>query len=256
MNNLYLDIMPNAYQNLEMPEGHYFRKGGVFLLSNPAVSKKLSERLHQKIVQNPENNEHCAIITIDLSKSFNDWSRGLSINVKKILDDYWNKLSPDNITIALEKLKLNFYRAKNFVRLNGMIFHFLQNFRSICEKEGGNFSEINMEAIIGIEPVNNSNISQYPSHCFGYFGGSREDEDITIYDTCIREAKEEGNIVFDETVLDESYQMNLRESMRFIPLNVDTQYKNTNKYTRVLVVLLGEDVEIVETEEGKILVRR
>lgn len=248
--------MPNAYSTISIPEGNNFTKGGVFILANPSISNSLTTTL------NPELNENCVLVSCSPSQSINNWGKGLSNDVKEILVSYWKKLTPESVKIALEgisnKIKRKIYanEAKSFVLANSMLRYFLTNFDNSCKKNGGSLKDIPMDMILGIESVRNDNIAKYPSHCFGYFGGSKKDNEESLYDNCMREATEESNIIFDESILEEDYQRFLRIGMEYIPFNVDTQFGTTNSYSRVYVILIGEDVQLINQSDGKVLAIR
>jgi len=251
--------MSNAYKEIPVPSGYNIDKGGVFLLVHPDVSDNFRALLNHKVVKNAGANEHCAIVSVPMSNTPTQWSINLSQEYKNILISYWRKLTQPSVKIALEKLstyKLSYTKAQTFVRANGMLNFFLRNLDKKCKENGGSMSSIPMNAMIGIEPARNENIEKYPSHCFGYFGGSQEPQDVTIYDTCMREAMEECNIIFHESVLDQEYQTSLRESMKFVPMYVDTQFKDTNLYSRVYVILLGNDAILVDQGDGKFIAKR
>jgi len=248
--------MSNAYSAISIPEGYNFTKGGVFILAHPNISGALTGIL------NPELNENCVLVNCNPSQSVNNWGKSLSNNVKDVLVSYWKKLTPENVKIALEgisnkiKRKIFANEAKTFVLANGMLRFFLTNFDNSCKTNGGSLKDIPMDMILGIEPVRNDNIVKYPSHCFGYFGGSKNSEDESLYDNCMREANEESNIIFHESILSQEYQSLCRNDMEYIPYHVDIQFMKTNMYSRVYIILLGEDIQLLNQPDGKVLVKR
>ena len=247
--------MPNAYSTISIPEGNNFTKGGVFILANPSISNSLTTIL------NPELNENCVLVSCSPSQSINNWGKGLSNNVKEILVSYWKKLTPESVKIALEgisnkiKRKVFANEAKTIVLANGMLRYFLTNFDNYCKKNGGSLKDIPMDIILGIESVRNDNIDKYPSHCFGYFGGSKKDNDESLYENCMREATEESNIIFDESILSIEYQTSLRTDIGYIPFYVDTQFGTSNMFSRVYVILLGSDIKLINQPDGKVLAK-
>jgi len=253
--------MPNAYKEIPVSVGHNIDKGGVFLLAHPSISENIRKTLHKRVYANATAVdrtavEHCAIVSVPMSKTPVEWSIGLAQEYKNILISYWKKITQQNVKIALEKLRMSYTKAQTFIRPNGMLAFFLRNFDSKCKENGGSIYSIPMDALIGIEPAGNANIEKYPSHCFGYFGGSQEETDASLYDTCMREAVEECNVIFHESVLELDYQNMLRDNIQFVPLHVDTQFKNTNLYSRVYVILLGPDVVLVEQPDHTFLAKR
>lgn len=242
--------MPNAYKDFPVSSGHNITKGGVFLLADPVISRRVCDQLHGKVFANNGSNEMISIVRGEISKPIENIAKSLPMQIKNKLSERWTNLSEKSKAISIQKIRKPAQVAKTFIRQNGMLYHFLTNFNNECLKKGGRTTDIKLDAIVGIESVKDENIEKYPSHCFGYFGGSKSNDAEPVYENCLRETTEESNIVFDESVLDLDYQMYLRRRHRceFVPIVVDTQFRDTDLYSRVLVVLLGEDV--VLKEEG------
>lgn len=138
--------------------------------------------------------------------------------------------------------------ADNELRVNGLFYHFITQFKRFFP---GVLEKVPMDAILGLEPINNEAIDRYQHNCFGYFGGNREKKDLSILNTAIRETKEEGRIMFGESIMNDSYQRNLRYKIGCdkFPLYFDVKFKNTDMYSRIFLIMVDSDASILDIEE-------
>ena len=252
------------YQDLPQGSGLYTR-GGIILFTSPKISSEIVQKLQTlkqdeiKLLSSFQDKTQYNDIKIGCYLKHN-FSRALDSTVmtnsvpiegKLCLDKLIERLTPENKTL----MKYNFGN-------DSMLYFFYQNLENECVRNGKKSKDIQYDCILSVKPVNNKNILKQKKNYFNYFVGSRKTKENTIYETCIREASDKGNIIFDESVLSFDYQRKVRENSghTYVPLHLDLIYKRENDspnskvtfYTRVLIIFVDENIDFSDISTGKI----
>ena len=254
------------YQDIPQSSGLYTR-GGIILFTSPKISSEIVQKL-----QLLKLNEIEHLSSQEDKTKYNEIKVGafLKHNFSRGIDTITmiKYITPEG-KICIEKLSErltpeNKVLIKSQYANDSMLFFFFQNLENDCVRNGKKSKDISFDCILSVKPVNNKNIIKQKKHFFNYFVGSRKTRENTIYETCIREASDKGNIVFDESILSFEYQKKVRENsgQPHIPLYLDLVYKRDGDspnskvafYTRVLIIFVDENVNFCENN-GKILLK-
>lgn len=227
----------------------YFSSAGIL----PFFLKKDSHHIANKLNSINEDikwedhdylKEQFSIFSIDFNKDPKTWVNVLSKKDRDMLERYYDK----NIK------KEHYFLRKKEITPNYMVKYLHQKINFFDKKK--NYSKFN--AILGIEAINSKVYEDtkgfYHESNFSVFAGSRDKGEKNIRNVAIRECREEGKIVFDDTIFSIEFQTNIRKKYRISIPNCINIPLNETRTMKVFIMFIDDFHEkICEDENGEYL---
>ncbi len=229
--------------SFKLPEfrGRTYTRGGILPFFHSKFSKIIAGKIQQIYSENLKNEQYSCIFTPNFNKSLEpkEWAKDITTLASDCLEISYLFLKPSNKELITYEPKMN-----------NMLYYFIKEFKYLCKLNKGDIEDIILDCLIGLEPVRDETITSFSNPCFSYFVGKHEKNNSSLINTAIIGLKEYGHIIYSSSIINDQYQKKIRNKYNclFVPIFIDVQYKNTNLFSRVYIVMTDENIELTDIE--------
>jgi len=228
-----------------------YSKAGIVPMMSEEDAKKvcsLLEELNHRNQINPDCKEAFFIFRQDITKHFKDWGEHIPNRVFKALECFnWRNLLPEDKHLM-----------RRIIKPNNILRDFLDYFWSFIPQKIYK-EQKKWQSIISIEAITSDAFKKsggfWKRNNYSFFCGKTDiQKDKTIFNTAIREAREEGKIKFSKEIFNTKYQRDIRQKYNFsnLPIGIDICFnKFMNRHTKIIILFMEDiDMKMMQDKDG------